>query len=208
MFYTEETEKYEVLFKHVVDVKKKYFETTLLDNLQLSPARFDYFNLGYAVTVRCATFNNVKSRFTPFKVGKYIAAVEFDKKDSGPREWRDFRYAAYTALGQDERNNAMARFESHYQPVDLKNQNPLQLQEREQSNARIDENEDTEDTRPVENTIERIQRWNHDVPAQGSQSSAGLYGNSQSNHETSKSKALLSQSMFCLLGFVSDFFIE
>ena len=178
------------MFKHIIDVKKKFFETTLLDNLQLSRARFDYFNLGNAVTVRCAAFNAVKSRFTPFKVGRYTAAVDLDNKDSGPREWKDFRYAAYTARGQDEHNNAMTRFERYPQRANSQAQSSQQLQKPEQSNE--------EQTRPVQNTFERIQLWKDNVPGQGSQSSGGSYGNVQSDHGTPNSKLLPSQVLLLL----------
>lgn len=189
------------MFKHIIDIKKKFFETTLLDNLQLSRVRFDYFNLGNAVTVRCAAFNTVKSRFTPFKVGKYTAAIDLDNKDSGPREWKDFKYAAYTARGQDEHNNTMTRFERYSQRAISQTENSQQPQKPEQSNAQDKDVEDPEEqTRPVQNTFERIQLWKDNVPGQGSQSSGGSYGNIQSDHRTSNSKLLPSQVLF-LLGF-------
>ena len=209
LFYTEELEKYEVLFKRIIDVKKRFFETTLLDNLQLSRARFDYFNLGNAVAVRCAAFNAVKSRFTPFKVGKYTAAVDLDNKDSGSREWKDFKYAAYIAYGQDEHNNTMTRFERYPQRAISQTQNPQQLHQPEQSNAQDQDLEDPEEqTQPVQNTFERIQLWKNNVPGQGSQSSGGSYGNIQSDHGISNSKLPFLNCSFMLRVFLSEFLIN
>jgi len=103
--YTEGTTKFEISFQHIANVKKKYFETTLLDNLQLSNLGFDYYNLFEAVTIRCSPWDHVKSRFLPHKIGKYIATVTIDNKDSESSEWSNFEYASY--IGGE---NTMDRF--------------------------------------------------------------------------------------------------
>ena len=109
LFYTEDIENYQISFKFFIEVKKKFFETTLLDNLQLSTARFDYRTLPSAVTVRCSTFDAMKSRYLPFKIGKYYAAVDIDNRDSGSKEWEGFTYNPCILKGQ-EVDNAMTRF--------------------------------------------------------------------------------------------------
>jgi hypothetical protein len=109
LFYTEEVQNYQVSFKRLPDVKKKFFETTLLDNLQLCPERFNYRNLPLAVTVRCAPFHAVKARYMQFKLAKYLPVVAFDDMDSGLRDWpKDFKYNQ--CIGNVE-ENAMTRFE-------------------------------------------------------------------------------------------------
>lgn len=130
LFYAEDSENYQVSFKHFIEVKRKFLETTLLDNLQLSTALFDYRNLPLAVTVRCNIFNAPKSRYIPFKVGKYHAAVDIDNIDSGSVEWNDFRYSSYVTKGKEE-ENSMTRFdecEPRPEQVHLTHQPPQQHQ--------------------------------------------------------------------------------
>ena len=112
LFYAEEVENYQVSFKRLPDVKKKFFETTLLDNLQLCPQRFNYRTLALAVTIRCSPFHAAKARYVPFKLGKYHSVVAFDNKDSGPRDWLEFRYNHYIPEWKVE-DNAMTRFEKY-----------------------------------------------------------------------------------------------
>jgi phage gpG-like protein len=185
LFYTEELEKYEVLFKHIVDVKKRFFETTLLDNLHLSSARFDYLNLSSAVTIRCAPYNSVKTRFTPFKVSKYIAAVDSDNKYAGRPEWKNFKYAA---RGQDEQNNAMTRFENYSSRDTSQVQQPQPL---EQGSAEEQDVEDPDEhTQTVQNTIESIQRWKANIAGQDLQTSESLQGKIQLEYGASNGTLL------------------
>jgi hypothetical protein len=132
LFYTEEIENYEVSFNYFIEVKKKFFETTLLDNLLLSAAKFDYRNLPSAITVRCSVFNAMASRYTPFKIAKYYAAVDLNSKYSGPREWKDFKYSSCIPRGKEE-ENTMIRFERYMQPPEERKQVELSKQAEEAS---------------------------------------------------------------------------
>lgn len=181
LFYTEELENYQISFKHAIEVKKKFFKTTFLDNLSLSTARFDYRNLPFAVAVRCAIFCAVKSRYTPFKMTKYYAAVNLDNKDSGSREWKDFKYSSYIPRG-NEQENAMARFERYRQQSH--SQQPEQTGQTEQANAQAQSLEDIDVTlTATQDTLqlEGIQRW---MLGQDLETSASKSDNGTSNSKS------------------------
>ncbi|CAL3966348.1 unnamed protein product [Diplocarpon coronariae] len=67
-FYSEEVEDVKFVFKLFVDVRKHYFETTLLDNNHVAfIAHSNYETLINAVTIRCALYNPIKSAYISFK---------------------------------------------------------------------------------------------------------------------------------------------
>jgi hypothetical protein len=113
LFYTEELENYQVSFKNIVDIRKKFFETTLLDNFQLNPARFNYHNLPSAVTVRCDVFNVSNSRYMPVRAPRYRPVIDFDDRESKFGIWpQNFTYSCRIPAGKEEQNT-MTRFETH-----------------------------------------------------------------------------------------------
>jgi hypothetical protein len=198
LFYAEDVENHQVSFRHILDVKKKFLETTLLDNLQVSPSRFDYRNLPLAITVRCAVFSSEKSRFIPFKVGKYTAAVGLDKKESGPREWKDFRYSSYIPDGQ-ETDNAMTRFEYHVR----KSSNLQEFGQTEQAEQKDQPERESIETQNLEATelplelshedirAENIQRWNAGVVGQDVEAATGSFQIVQSEPAPSNGKCFV-----------------
>ncbi|KAG4439592.1 hypothetical protein IFR05_004940 [Cadophora sp. M221] len=69
IFYNEEIGNARYVLKYFVDIKMFYFETTLLDNLQVtfSNGACDYETLTNAIAVRCAPMVPVKSEYIPIK---------------------------------------------------------------------------------------------------------------------------------------------
>ncbi|KAK2629397.1 hypothetical protein QTJ16_000217 [Diplocarpon rosae] len=68
VLYTEEVEDVKFVFKLFVDIRKKYFETTLLDNNHVAfIGHSNYETLINAVTIRCALYNPVKSSYISSK---------------------------------------------------------------------------------------------------------------------------------------------
>jgi hypothetical protein len=82
MFYSEEADNAKFTLNTLVNVKKAYFETTLLDNLQMSDFH-DYNNLHQAVTVRLAPFDGLKNFYIPIKNLKFGPAISSAERDLG-----------------------------------------------------------------------------------------------------------------------------
>ena len=93
MFYSEEADNARFTLNTLINVKKRYFETTLLDNLQMSGFH-DYKNLHQAVTVRLAPFDRLKNFYIPIKNLKFGPAISAAEKDLGTvlKQWVDFKY--------------------------------------------------------------------------------------------------------------------
>ncbi|KAH7410920.1 hypothetical protein BKA64DRAFT_741554 [Cadophora sp. MPI-SDFR-AT-0126] len=72
ILYNEVTANAKYSLRYFVDMKMFYFETTLLDNLQVtfSNGACDYETLTNAITVRCAPYLPVKSGYVQFKTPK------------------------------------------------------------------------------------------------------------------------------------------
>ena len=192
LFYTEDIEDYHVVFKYIADVKKRFFETTLLDNLQLSASRFDYHNVHRAVTVRCFVFNAMRSSYTPLKVSKSHAAVPLDKKDSGCRDWNNFAYAHYIPTGKEDQN-AMSHFESH----SGRHQKSFQCttpQQSEQISVRSQEASQPEiPSGPQQSLIhtQETQLWVEGQDKPSSSSDPSLQGRSEDDTSDSKSSTFI-----------------
>jgi hypothetical protein len=93
MFYSEEANNAKFTLNTLINVKKAYFETTLLDNLQMSEFH-DYNNLHQTVTVRLAPFDRLKNFYIPIKNLKFGPAISATEKDLGTvlKQWVDFKY--------------------------------------------------------------------------------------------------------------------
>lgn len=206
LFYAEEIENYQVSFKHLLDVKKKFFETTLLDNLQLSASRFNYRNLLLAVTVRCSVFNAIKARYIPFKGAKYRAAVDFESKDFGPREWKDWEYNHYIPQGKAE-ENAMTRFE-RYTEQRLATQQSEQRNETEQTELQPQTFKET--NAPSTSTGKtphagETQRWVLGQDQTSSTSSVQGHPDRETSNRNPNSKSLHPHLQFISMGFCNIF---
>ena len=191
VLYTEEVENYQVAFKYITDIKKGIFETTLLDNLQLSQTRFNYHNLSSAVMLQCFTFNSIESRYTPVKFGKHIAAVHFDTKHSSSREWQNFN-VNHDIPKEKEEEDTKSRFaEYSKQP-----QKPIQLETAKQTKPASTQMESVRQLKtslvPMEDTLHAYQTkiWvkRRDKPSFSSNSS--VRGQSEDGTLNSKSTPL------------------
>jgi hypothetical protein len=91
VFYSEAEENFELVLKPIVDIKKFYFETTLLETLRLGP-KCNYGNLYKADTVRIAPYSHEKCSYSSVKALKITPAVPPENKDIGPVEWAQFMY--------------------------------------------------------------------------------------------------------------------
>jgi hypothetical protein len=92
IFYAEELENFKGSFKYLVDVKNRFFETTYLDNLQISAAN-NYGTLPSTLTARLS--NPSKSRperlqavIDPLPAFMGILDVNFDELVRGVREFQ------------------------------------------------------------------------------------------------------------------------
>ncbi|KAI9647347.1 hypothetical protein NHQ30_003732 [Ciborinia camelliae] len=85
IFYTEEIESCKFVIKGFPEIKKKFLETTLLEQMP-----FDAYLSG-RLTVRAAPWNPVKVIFLPFKIGKYTAAVPSPRTQvAATKPWAGF----------------------------------------------------------------------------------------------------------------------
>jgi hypothetical protein len=91
VFYSEAEENFELVLKPIVDIKKFYFETTLLETLRLGP-KCNYQNLYKADTVRIALYSHEKCSYSSVKALKITPAVTPENKDIELAEWAHFTY--------------------------------------------------------------------------------------------------------------------
>ena len=142
VFYSEAEENFQLVLKPIVDIKKFYFETTLLETPRLSP-KCNYGNLYKADTVRIALYSHEKCLYSSVKALKITPAVSPENKDIGLAEWAQFMYCPTGQPSKYYRDLATAK-----QPnLPVSTQNAL-----------------------VETIIEKankdasIQRWAEDIP--------------------------------------------
>ncbi|RDL38391.1 uncharacterized protein BP5553_02731 [Venustampulla echinocandica] len=100
LFYTEETEDFELAFKYLTGVKiskKRFFQTTLLDNVEeLSSDINNYDNLDKALTIRCAPWVPHqslphKSQYMPTSTVKLpVSITKGEDKGKEREEWVGF----------------------------------------------------------------------------------------------------------------------
>lgn len=92
--------------KDVGAKQQKYFETTLLDNLQLCPGNH-YYNLWEATTIRLASFILSKGeRYEPLKFPKYIAATPLSEAHEGSKAFG----TDFTFCDKEPKENPMRHF--------------------------------------------------------------------------------------------------
>jgi hypothetical protein len=81
-----------VVLKPIVNIGKYYFETTLLDCLELNHT-CNYQTLPKATTVRIAIYSHHTCLYVSKNTLKISPAVKIEDKDHGLAEWTDFRYS-------------------------------------------------------------------------------------------------------------------
>ena len=142
VFYSEAEENFQLVLKPIVNIKKFYFETTLLETLRLGP-KCNYGNLYKADTVRIALYSHEKCLYSSTKTLKVTPAVLPEDKDIGLPEWAHFMYSP---TGQPSKYHQDLATAKHANPP-VSRQNTL-----------------------VETIIENankdasIQRWAQDIP--------------------------------------------
>lgn len=87
MFYSEGIGDFKIALKKIADIKKRYFETTLLDRLHL-PDRCTYENLPTAITARIAPYDHLRCIHIPIKKLDFLPLA----KEGGSDGWEDFNY--------------------------------------------------------------------------------------------------------------------
>jgi hypothetical protein len=92
-FYTENLSKVKFKIRAFPKVTKKFFQNTLLDNLQLCRGN-DYSNLWQGTSIRLATYGSDKlSIFIPYKSGPLVPATQLSEAQAGSRRFGpDFTY--------------------------------------------------------------------------------------------------------------------
>jgi hypothetical protein len=166
IFYSEGVEDFKLILRPIVDVRKQYFETTLLEALQISP-KCDYQNLQEATTVRIAPYVPAKCLYASSKVIKISPAVKFEEKDSHLSEWIDFKYSGKNST-QEYLRNPGSVIQTHTNRPAL-----IQITPAVQP--------------PVINRA-NIERWRGDVFSLTSQSWVGLSSTYSANSRSTKSK--------------------
>ncbi|KAM0143006.1 hypothetical protein ACHAO1_000840 [Botrytis cinerea] len=96
IFYTEEVESCKFILKAFPEIKKKYLETTLLE--QEHPAGY----LLTRFTVRACPWNTAKVAFIPIKIGKYTPTVPSPGTQiSATKPWAGFVWKSRGGSGDD-----------------------------------------------------------------------------------------------------------
>jgi hypothetical protein len=106
VFYSEAEENFQLVLKPIVDIKKFYFETTLLETLRLRP-QCNYRNLANAVTVRIALYSHERCLYFSVKNLKITPAVNLEDKDCGLTEWAQFKYSSTGNTSMYHQDHAM-----------------------------------------------------------------------------------------------------
>ncbi|KAL2070674.1 hypothetical protein VTL71DRAFT_13700 [Oculimacula yallundae] len=151
LFYNEDTANVKYFLKYFVDVRQFYFDTTLLDNLQVafSNGACDYEALTNAVTVRCAPKDHVKSDYIPIKK----LCISNIKVEDIPGGVRVFSTAfTYNGKGNSSDNPMLHR------PVQVAPAPP------EQSNLQHLQTALAPQPRTSSQKDDFVQRWATDVP--------------------------------------------
>lgn len=149
LFYSEGEENFQVVLKPFVDIKKGYFETTLLEHLRLH-AKCDYNNLSSAITVRIALYDHSLCTYASVKNVHIVPAVKPEDKDRGLTAWKEFNYSAKGEPTEYHRFLAMAM-----QPNNsaFKHNTPVPLQPAPLQPISTRQNKDAS-----------IQRWANEIP--------------------------------------------
>ncbi len=124
-----------------MDIKKGYFETTLLEHLRLHP-KCDYKNLPSAITVRIAPYNHSLCYYASVKNVQLVPAVKPENKDCELAAWKEFKYSAKGEATAHYRFITMALQANdsafkHNIPAPLKPASPQQIDNRPNKNATI-----------------------------------------------------------------------
>jgi hypothetical protein len=181
LFYSEGEENFQVVLKPFVDIKKAYFETTLLEHLR-QPANC-YENLSSAITVRIAPYNHSLCYYASVKNLHIVPAVNPEDKDRGITAWKEIKYNAKGELTELHRFFAIATREND---LALKHNLPAPLQP---SPIQAISNRQKKDA--------SIQRWANEIPCMSSRplghlvQDRGRSGGDESTSGSTNSKQVL-----------------
>ena len=140
-------EDFRVSLRNFPKMKGKFFETTLIDNLQWIPSNC-YDNLYDAFTIRCHVFDHLRGTYEPFKMEKFEPAVtSTDDKELGYRDWIDFTYSGK----EDPSENPMLHIQNEDQSSAAK--------QTEQRNLPIAVAQPAQPALPGGNKKADIERW-------------------------------------------------
>ncbi len=148
VFYSEAEGNFELVLKPIVDIKKFYFETTLLKTLRLG-SKCNYENLHKADTVRIALYSHEKCSYSSVKALRITPAVPPEDKDIGLAEWAQ---SFYCPTGQPSK---------YHQDLATAKQENLPVSKQTTLVETIIENA---------NKDASIQRWAQDIPMNAARS--------------------------------------
>lgn len=105
IFYSEGEEDFKLVLKPIIDIRKSYFETTLLDPLQLS-SKCNHHTLPKASTIRIANYNHKNCLYVSTNTLKFAPAVNSEDMDRGLKDWINYTYCPTGELSQNLRDPA------------------------------------------------------------------------------------------------------
>jgi hypothetical protein len=102
LFYAEDIQKFQLRLCPFIDIKRKFFRTTLLNPYKLDPVVYSP-KLTTALTIRCASWNEPKNSYIPFKVGNIVPATK-DPSLASASKSRYYTNFEYREKGGPENN--------------------------------------------------------------------------------------------------------
>ena len=89
--YAEGIRNFQLRFCPFIEIKKNFFKTTLLDPYTIGQA-MNYNKLTRALTIRCASWNELNSVYTPVPIKKIVPAFKHPDVALKSKELFDFEY--------------------------------------------------------------------------------------------------------------------
>lgn len=97
VFYTEGIQNFQLSFYPFVDMKKRFFKTTILHPYRIGP-ELNYYKLFRAYTVRCALWNGLDGHYMPIPIGILVPVTKDTDISSKSKELMDFKYCEKGSL--------------------------------------------------------------------------------------------------------------
>ena len=91
ILYAEGIRNFQLRLCPFIDVKKNFFKTTLLDPYTIGQA-MNYNKLARALTIRCASWNELNSAYTPVPIKKIVPASKHAELALKSKGLFDFEY--------------------------------------------------------------------------------------------------------------------
>ena len=141
-----------------MNIKKFYFETTLLETLRLGP-KCNYGNLHKADTVRIALYSHEKCLYSSTKTLKITPAVLPEDKDIGLPEWALFVYSPTGEPSKYHQDLVTAKYANP--PVSRQNtivETIIENANKDASIQRWDQDIPINAARPIENALQDLRQ--------------------------------------------------